>query len=336
VTVNPLFIHGRNRVRATRPSPRREYGLRVTRADDASRQTDQRTPRPALGRAALEKRQRELTRVQAELDQARRLLNAQTLELRSVAAVASRTAVLEGEQERTRIDLELANQVALRAERRLWDSINTIHDGFAVFNARHELVVANQSFLRVFAGLPEVQPGITYGRLAEILVQEGRVLLGEGTGQDWVAMMLARWQQDEIPPQEIALADGGMVRLMDRRARGGDIVTLARNITESVRHAGRAGGGALARRGREPGQIGLSGEYEPRDPHPDERRRRHGRAAVRHPLTEEQKLCAETIRSFGRGAAAHHQRCARLLEDRGRQADAAGPSPSIWSAASMR
>jgi signal transduction histidine kinase/DNA-binding response OmpR family regulator len=262
------------------------------------RLTSERRARLAAERL-LEKRQRDLARVQAELDQARRLLAAQAMELQTVAAKASRTAALEGEQERTKIDLELANQLALRAERRLWDSINTIRDGFAVFNARQELVVANQSFLRVFEGIDEVRPGITYARLAEILAQEGRVVLGGRTPAEWVAMMLARWHEDEIPPQEIALTGGGNVRLMDRRARGGDIVTLARDITESSAHAAeleeaRARAEA-ASRAKSAFLANMS--HEIRTP-------MNGVVGMAEllcdtPLSEEQRVCAETIRSSG-------------------------------------
>jgi signal transduction histidine kinase/DNA-binding response OmpR family regulator len=260
--------------------------------------TSERRARLAAERL-LERRMRDIAALQDELDRTRRMVTAQSLELRDVSQVASRTAELEGEQERVRSDLAVANQIALMAERRLWDSINTIRDGFAVFNSRQELVVANQSFLRVFSGFPEVQPGITYTRLAEILAYEERVILGETTPQDWVEAMRRRWEMDPIPAQELALTEGGMVRLMDRRARGGDIVTLARDITESSRHAAELEEARIraeaASRAKSAFLANMS--HEIRTP-------MNGVVGMAEllcdtALNEEQRLCAETIRSSG-------------------------------------
>lgn len=126
---------------------------------------------------------------------------------------------------------------AVMAERRLWDSVNTIRDGFAVFDAAHELVIANQAYLGVFTGFPEVRPGIRYRRLLEILAFEGLVHLDGASAQDWLGAMLARWEDRVIAPTILRFTSGDTARVMDRRARGGDIVTLVHDITEATRQA---------------------------------------------------------------------------------------------------
>ncbi len=52
---------------------------------------------------------------------------------------------------------------------------------------------------------------------------------------DWVAAMLARWDSDPIDPMTIRFRNGQWIKLVDRRARDGDMVTLALDITEQMR-----------------------------------------------------------------------------------------------------
>lgn len=245
----------------------------------------------------LDHRTRELDAALAQLDAARRELHQIRQQGRSSAlAEAARTAEV---RERAREDAETAQRSAVMAERRLWDSINTIRDGFAVFNRNHELVIANQAYLGVFSGYPEVQPGIPYRRLVEILALEGRVRL-EGVAADaWIAAMLARWDSDRIEPIMLTFSRGDTARIYDRRARGGDIVSLVRDITESQRHAAEL---EDARRRAEAASRAKSAflanmSHEIRTP-------MNGVVGMAElmcdtQLSDEQRLYAETIRSSG-------------------------------------
>lgn len=201
----------------------------------------------------------------------------------------------------TRDEAEMASIQALasRAERRLWDSINTIHDGFAVFNERQELVIANQAYLQPFVGHPEVQPGIPYSRLAEILAFDGLVELEGGPPRDWVERMVARWAEDPIPQAGLRFAGGRTGRMLDRRARGGDIVSLVRDTTAATRHEAEL---HEARRRAEAASRAKSAflanmSHEIRTP-------MNGVVGMAEllgdtPLSDKQRLYADTIRSSG-------------------------------------
>ena len=78
---------------------------------------------------------------------------------RSCAAALSEAEALKGQNSRFLTDLDRAHTAAVMAERRLWDSINTIRDGFAVFDPDLKLVAANRAYLAAFEGQP-VAPGI--------------------------------------------------------------------------------------------------------------------------------------------------------------------------------
>ncbi|MGY6536835.1 MAG: response regulator [Pararhodobacter sp.] len=195
--------------------------------------------------------------------------------------------------------LNAARQSVVIAERRLWDSVNTIHDGFAVFDRSERLVAANQAFLKSFNGLDEARPGIRYTRMLELLAWEGRVALGDLTPADWVAQLMRDLQTDAASRPVIEMQDGTFVRLMVRGTAGGDLVVLARDITESVRHAAELQEARLraeaASRAKSTFLANMS--HEIRTP-------MNGvvgmaELLVETTLNDEQRLYAETIRTSG-------------------------------------
>lgn len=248
----------------------------------------------------LEHRTRELDLALSQLDAARTELRDLRQRGRStLLEEAQRVAATEVLQHRAREEAETAQRTAVMAERRLWDSINTLRDGFAVFNANQELVVANQAYLRAFSGFSEVAPGIPYRRLLEILAYEDRVQIGDSKAADWVAMMLARWDESPIAEMLLNFTDGTTVRVLDRRARGGDFVSLARDITAYQRHAAELeearNRAEAANRAKSAFLANMS--HEIRTP-------MNGVVGMAEllcdtALSEEQRLYAETIRSSG-------------------------------------
>jgi PAS domain-containing protein len=136
---------------------------------------------------------------------------------------------LKGENTRVRTDLQIA-------ERRLRDSIETIHDGFAVFDSGDRMVFANYAYLSVFDGLEEMKPGVGYLQVVQFLTSEGIVDLEGYAPTEWRDSMLTRWQSETLSPRIIKLWNGEYIKLVDRRARDGDTVSLALNITETVRY----------------------------------------------------------------------------------------------------
>ncbi|WP_323037992.1 response regulator [Pararhodobacter sp.] len=248
----------------------------------------------------LEHRTRELESALSLLEQARvELHNLRQNGRTSALEEALRVAEAKNLQVRAREDVESAHQNAVMAERRLWDSINTLHDGFAVFNRNQELVIANQAYLGVFAGYAEVQPGVPYRRLLEILALDGRVVLEETPPQAWIERMERRWTDERIEPIILKFSRGDTARIHDRRARGGDIVSLVRDITDVERHAAEL---EEARRHAEAANRAKSAflanmSHEIRTP-------MNGVVGMSEllcdtQLSDEQRLYAETIRSSG-------------------------------------
>jgi len=225
----------------------RQYVLRLGADQKIARQNDDRPGMEIAERLAkerrarlaaerlLEQKSRELFAANEKLALHARSLSDQIVEQRQVVRSAlSEAEALKGQNSRFLTDLEQAHTAAVMAERRLWDSINTIRDGFAVYDSNLRMITANRAYLAVFDG-HDVGPGISYAEVLQVAADAGIVELGETPVDAWVAEMLARLDSDPISPRVVQFRNGIWARLMDRRARDGDMVSLAINITEQMR-----------------------------------------------------------------------------------------------------
>ena len=181
--------------------------------------------------------ERLLEQKQAELQSANRKLGSHALEL-SNEIVETRAEVQNvlDENQRVKSDLNVANENLEIAQRRLWHSIETIQDGFAFFNADSQMIGANNAWIGVFDGLEAVQPGVSYVEILQLLTEEGIVDIGDMAPYAWRENMLDRWQSPTPEPEVIRLWNGVYIKLIDQRGQGGDVVSLALNISETVRY----------------------------------------------------------------------------------------------------
>jgi signal transduction histidine kinase/CheY-like chemotaxis protein len=183
----------------------------------------------------LEQRSRELFAANEKLGLHARALSDQIVQQRGIAQSAmSEAESLKQQQSRYIEDLDRAHSHAVMAERRLWDSINTIQDGFAVYDSELRLVAANGAALRPYEGLP-VAPGITYSQMMRLLAENGRIELAGRSVEDFVSAMLGALETNPIEPVTLQFTNGVWTRFVNRRARDGDLVSLGINITEQMR-----------------------------------------------------------------------------------------------------
>jgi signal transduction histidine kinase/DNA-binding response OmpR family regulator len=183
----------------------------------------------------LEQKSRELFAANEKLAIHARSLSDQIVEQRQVVRSAlSEAESLKDQNHRFVADLDRAHTAAVMAERRLWDSVNTIRDGFALFDAEKRLVTANRAYVSAF---PEgrVAPGISYAEIVRILAEDDLVEFPDQTSGEWQTQMVARWEQDDIPPIRFKFRKGIWVELDDRRTKSGDIVSHALDITPRMR-----------------------------------------------------------------------------------------------------
>jgi len=181
--------------------------------------------------------QRLLELKEAELSAANRKLGRHAAALQGqIVETRAEVANVRTENARVRTALGQANEKVQVAERRLWHSVQTIVDGFAIFDSNNEMIAANASYLMVFDGLEEIKPGVNYMTILQVLTEEGIVNTDGLVAEDWRQMMLERWMRPEPEPVTIRLWNNTYVRLLDRRGPEGDTVSLGINITDTVEY----------------------------------------------------------------------------------------------------
>jgi len=236
--VKPWFIlacEASRENRTLRPSrgPDNRQNVGWEAMDLSERLVRERRARLAAERL-LEQKSRELFAANEKLAIHARALSDQIVEQRQVVKSALFQAeTLKDQNLRFVEDLDRAHTAAVMAERRLWDALETINDGFAVFDSAKRLVSANAAWLGPLGG-KVTAPGCPYDEIirhsAETIID-----LGDETPAAFVDRMLARIDGDPIEPVTLKLRNGSWIKIQERRARDGDLVCLAIDITEQMR-----------------------------------------------------------------------------------------------------
>ena len=130
-----------------------------------------------------------------------------------------------------------AAERADRARRRLWHALETMRDGFALFDSDDNLVAANHVYLELFDCAGSLGPGDSAAAMFAQAVEEGAFDPGSLSPEDWVAAQLERRRATAIAPVHLNHFDGRVIRLVDRRAADGDLVSLAIDVTEDEARA---------------------------------------------------------------------------------------------------
>ncbi len=176
----------------------------------------------------LELKKTELGDANRQLSKHARQLSGTIVDQRKVVSI------LQGENDRVVEDLHRAKDQVVAVERLLWDALENIPDGFALFDAERRLMAANQPYLSVFREAAGVSVGDTYQSILDICLDDGLIDL-EGENEDeWYDKMLDRWDGSFINPITLRFWNGMYVRMVDRRTADGGIVSLALNTTEAI------------------------------------------------------------------------------------------------------
>lgn len=123
---------------------------------------------------------------------------------------------------------------ALLARQELEDAIESISEGFVLFDRDERLVIANSQYKEFYPAVTELAtPGTS---LTEILHNGGSSHLNvtPADRKAWVHSRLGAMRGPK-GPYTVHLADGRTLRVSDRRTRSGGIVSVRADITDLIR-----------------------------------------------------------------------------------------------------
>jgi PAS domain-containing protein len=122
--------------------------------------------------------------------------------------------------ERGRIERALRDSEtrARHAEARLRQAIESVSDGFALWDADDHLMLANQRYRDLYPALADhIRPGVSFAELARRLARSGCIPEAVGREEAWVSERVARSRMGDGEPFERQLADGRWLRVSDQR-----------------------------------------------------------------------------------------------------------------------
>jgi adenylate cyclase len=128
-----------------------------------------------------------------------------------------------------------AEAASRRSEQRLTDAIETISEGFSLYDADDRLVICNSAYGELlYPGLGTPTPGTPFEALVRNAVALGLVEEAKGGAEEWIAARLTRHRQPGEPHVQ-RRSDGRWIHINERKTTEGGTVAVYTNITEIKR-----------------------------------------------------------------------------------------------------
>ncbi|PWR24444.1 hybrid sensor histidine kinase/response regulator [Zavarzinia aquatilis] len=141
--------------------------------------------------------------------------------------------------ETTNNELNAAIIASHTAQNRLHDAINSMSEGFALFDRDDRLILFNQKFLDYWPSQRErIRAGITYHELLTQSFRRGEIAMAQELAADWIKNRLAERVNVRRghPARSIhSLRDGRWVQSNDRLSAEGGIASVLTDITDLKR-----------------------------------------------------------------------------------------------------
>jgi signal transduction histidine kinase/CheY-like chemotaxis protein len=144
-------------------------------------------------------------------------------------------AMLERSLELSSKELSDARDEATEARRRLTDALESISEGFFLYDADDRMVLCNSRYRELYPGMADVyKPGLQFEQMVRTVAKRSIVADAVGRPQEWVEERIARHRNPSEPflqPQR----DGRWIQISERKTQDGGTVGVFTDVTELKR-----------------------------------------------------------------------------------------------------
>src|SRR5689334_16016383 len=142
-------------------------------------------------------------------------------------------AILERSLELSLKELSEARDEATQAQTRLTDAIESISEGFSLYDADDKLVICNRRYqdMHGAGSINVVNPGVSFETILRKVAASGEIPDAEGRVEAWVAERLAR-HRDPKGTHVQHRSDGRWIQIDERKTDDGGRVATYADITD--------------------------------------------------------------------------------------------------------
>ncbi|HEX3499763.1 MAG TPA: ATP-binding protein [Stellaceae bacterium] len=125
-----------------------------------------------------------------------------------------------------------ASERATQLQTQLTQAIESISEGFALFDPTDHLVLCNDRFRRSFGRVAErIVPGISFENFIRLALDAGEIVVPEGERDAWLQNRL-RIRSEHLVSFDVKLRDERWIKVSDHRTADGSLVGIRTDITD--------------------------------------------------------------------------------------------------------
>lgn len=130
------------------------------------------------------------------------------------------------------MEMRLLINHAERSERRLIDAMESLPNGFVLYDKDDRLVICNQRYRELYAKSADLMvPGVSFGEIIRKGVERGQYIEAAGREEEWIAERM-EVHNNPSDPIEQKLSDDKWLRIQERRTSEGGLVGFRIDISQ--------------------------------------------------------------------------------------------------------